>query len=117
MRLYRSTAIAATLVLASIARAAEPEIPVVGMDDAGEVLEATVPVPKYVERLRGAVGSVRESTLPVLARHAGGPGWRLRTMVVGLGVNAEIGIGPILKVGATPRFRLAFSNSTDPVMP
>ena len=42
--------------------------------------------------------------------------WMLRTAVIGLGVNTEVGIGPF-KVAALPKFRVAFTNSTDPSLP
>ena len=41
----------------------------------------------------------------------------LRTVLVGVGVGVEVGLTKIVKIKTSPRFRLLFSNSVDPVIP
>lgn len=107
----------------------EPEtgIPVIGTIGHGEqaqFAQAFIPAEEYPTRLTAATHAAQESTLQHLEKeeHSAfenedqSPGWYLRTVSVGVGCNATIGIGPI-QVGAFPEFRMIFTNSSLPYMP
>lgn len=102
---------------AQAAKAADGEIPILGLDDAGNPVEVKLTAQEYAERLQASMLTVQDSTAAALASRAPTPGWMLRTAIVGVGVGVEVGVGPIWKIKAIPRFRLAFSNSKDPVLP
>lgn len=93
------------------------DITMVGIDKDGLPVEVTMPAGKYQNQLKKAIVAVEASTLPVLQKKsAGSSGWLLRTVVVGLGVNTEIGLGEV-KFGILPRFRIGFSNAKEPAVP
>jgi len=94
------------------------DIPMVGIAEDGSPIEVLVPVSSYQQKLTQAVVSVQQSTLPVLEQKTqSSMGWMLRTAVVGLGVKLEVGLGPLVKFGILPRFRLAFTNNREPSVP
>ncbi len=93
------------------------DILMVGLDKNGAPVDVLVPEAEYRENLRKALTDVQTSTIPVLQNKSEtSKGWLLRTAVVGIGVNMEIGIGE-WKFGVLPRFRVGFSNAKDPAMP
>ena len=99
----------------------EDHIPVIGLHAEGGHGQTFVPKSEYPRRLLAATLSVQESTLRALEKSppsftTGSSGWMLRTLSIGVEVNASIGIGP-LKVGAFPRFRMIFTNNLNPIMP
>jgi hypothetical protein len=105
----------ALVLVNSMAFAAD--IPMVGIDGDGNPIEVLVKKESYRNTLTKAVNGVQMSALPVLEKHDKGAAWSLRSIVIGIGISVEVGIGSIFKVGAVPRFRALFSNSTDPVLP
>ncbi len=105
----------ATLLISSIAVA--DEIAMVGMDDNGRPVEFVMEKSKYQKNLSAALDGVQIATLPVLNKHTLTGSWLMRTFILGVGFNIEAGIGPIVKLAAAPKFTVAFSNSTDPVLP
>ncbi len=89
----------------------------VGLDKEGKEMIMDVPVKNYKDNLKKAIAGVQISTLPVLQRKSESlKGWMLRSVVVGLGVNLEVGIGEA-KLGVLPRFRVGFSNAKEPSVP
>ena len=52
----------------------------------------------------------------LLAKNPGFTATALCTLVIGIGASAEAGIGPF-KLGVVPRFREAFTNSSEPALP
>ncbi|MBI3543662.1 MAG: hypothetical protein HY075_10360 [Deltaproteobacteria bacterium] len=92
------------------------EIPLVGLDDNGNPTQVIIGKKDYSKNLGLAVNAVQDSAIPAVSRRSQSQPWLLRTIVLGLGVNTEIGIGAY-KVGALPKFRVALSNSTDPTLP
>ncbi len=92
------------------------DIPLLGLDDNKNPIEVLVSKPEYSRRIGLALTAAQDSAIPALNRRTFGGGWGLRTLVLGIGVSAEVGLGPF-KVGAVPRFRVAFTNSTDPSLP
>ena len=91
-------------------------IPMIGIDANGNPAQAFAPESEYSKRLIAVASSVQDSTLPVLNQLEGHSAWILRNISIGIGVNAEIGIGPF-KIGAFPRFRMVFTNSSEPSLP
>ena len=103
---------------AQAAKSGEVEIPMVGQADDGSTIEVAIPESEYSERLKGAISGVEKSTLVALSRKSEeSKPWMLRSVVVGLGLNMEVKLGPLIKFGALPRFRLGFSNAKEPSIP
>lgn len=92
------------------------DIPLIGLDENKNPIEVLVAKPEYAKRVGLALSAAQDSAMPALNRRVLFGNWGLRTVVIGLGVSGEIGLGPF-KVGAIPRFRVAFTNSTDPSLP
>lgn len=93
------------------------DILMVGVDNSGSPVDVLVPEAQYKANLKKALVAVETSTLPVLQNKSESPkGWMLRTAVIGIGVNMNIGIGE-WKFGVLPRFRVGFTNSNDPSVP
>lgn len=93
------------------------DIPMVGLNDEGARVEVLVPSGKYRNNLKKAIVSVESTTLPILQKKSQGvKGWMIRTVVVGLGVATELGLGEV-KFGILPRFRVGFSNCKEPSVP
>lgn len=100
------------------AMAEDRGIPMVGAKEDGSPIEIVVPTKIYSERVQTALTEVETSTLTALSKTTqSSQSWRLRSVVVGLGLNMEIKLGPIIKFGALPRFRVGFSNAKDPSFP
>jgi len=91
-------------------------IPMIGVDSQGNPVQVFVPEKEYSERVVAVASSVNDSALPALNRQKTRPGWMVRTLTIGINASAQIGIGPF-QIGAVPRFRFIFSNSTDPTLP
>ncbi len=97
--------------------ASQDEVPLVGLDSDNQPIEVFINKKEYQGRLGRMISSVQESTLPVLTKRDPRQGWSLRTVMVGIGVSMEVGISKIFKLGAIPRFKVAFTNSSDPGLP
>lgn len=111
-------ALVSTLPRVSVASPAQEEgLHMIGLDESGAAIDVVIPRHKYAQRLSRLVSSTQASTVPVLAKARADKGWRLRTVVVGVGLGLSVGVGPILELNATPRFRLLFSNSVEPIFP
>lgn len=93
-----------------------PSIPVLGIDENGALIEKNIPSGEYSKQLGKVLFSVQDSTLPILEQKNAHFGWQLRTVVVGLGISGEGGIGPI-KFGGVSRLKIAFTDSIDPPLP
>ena len=88
------------------------QVPVIGVDEKGNPTQVFIPKKEYSKRVTLATSSIEESIIPVLMKRDSNPPLQLRTISMGVGVNTEIGIGPF-RIGALPRFRLIFSNSSN----
>jgi hypothetical protein len=89
---------------------------VIGLDADNVPTQVHIPDEEVAQRLEAAVNIMQDSTLPALEGRRARPGWMLRSVIVGLSTNVEIGVGPV-RVGAVPRARLIFTNSIEPFMP
>ena len=107
------------LISVSLAAGEVDDIPLVGLDKDGKTIETSIAPVEYVSRLSTATESVLSSTVEALGKSASAAAkpWKVRTIVVGVGAELEVGVGPILKLKAVPRFRVAFSDSDDPALP
>ena len=116
--MHKRWIIAVLLCAAAPMTGCNPEsgIPVIGMDKNGNPGQVWIGGEDYTSRLGAVLTSVNDSVLPVVNAQSASKSWMLRTVTVGVGVTTEVGIGP-WKVGAVPRARLIFSNSSDPTLP
>lgn len=105
------------LCCANSALAEENTLLLIGSDEKGAAIEDVLSASDYVEKLSMALSVTRDATLAALAQQKNNRVWQLGTVVVGATVSAEAGIGSVIKLKAAPSFKLAFSNSEDPVLP
>ena len=92
-------------------------IPVVGNDEQGRPIEEQIPGTEYSGQLQTMVSAVNDSMIEALGTQSASATWKLTSIVVGVGFGAEAGVGPLIKVKAAPRFRVAFSKTDEPVLP
>ena len=93
------------------------EVPVIQLDRDGNPEQVKIDGKDYTARLKGVMQTFHDSALPALSSTEANNNWMLRVVLVGVGVNTSFGLGPIFSIGAAPRVRLLFTNSTDPVLP
>lgn len=100
------------------------EIPVVGLDQDRKPFVRGVPAEEFMGKLNSALSATHGSVLPALeARSCEKPAqntkmsWALRTVVVGISVGMEAGLGPIIGMSAGARFRLIYTNHPNPSLP
>jgi hypothetical protein len=92
-------------------------IPLMGYDDRGKYYEYMVSDKEYAKQVNAIMITANEAVQPALSKTAKASQWRLRTVVVGLGFKGELRTGPSVKKSVSPRLRLAYSNSANPVIP
>ena len=92
-------------------------VPVVGLDDNGKLISKFVNAKALEGELAKSLSMVEESTLAALAQKPQATGWNLKAIVVGVGVNIEVGIRYLVTLGQGGRWRLVFSQSGDVVIP
>ena len=99
----------------------EATLPLIGSDDVGQTVEVFVSRKKYQGRLKRMIHATQLSAMPALDKAAAAQSERkrmkLRTVVIGIGMDLSVGLPLLITLNATPRFRMAFSNSADPVIP
>ncbi len=95
----------------------DDSITMIGLDEKGSPVESIMKKREYTERLAAISTAVNESAVVAMSRQENKASWGLRTLAVGIGVGLEAGLGPIIKVKMTPRFRLIFSNLAEPILP
>ncbi len=101
-----------------VAGARANSVPMVGLDDSGNEVTFETSDSEYSDRLTSILSSVDGSVRESMRSASDSPGhWLIRSFSVGIGLGVEVGIGPIIKVKASPRIRMIYSNSQDPVIP
>ena len=90
---------------------------VVGNNDDGSAIEQTIPSGEYSTELAASTSTVADSLQSALTSQINVTNWKLTSVVVGVGIGAQVGIGPIISVKASPRFRMVFSRNSNPVIP
>lgn len=102
-----------------------PSIILVSAEEGGSGSRTSVikqlPLEGYQDSLGTALSSVQDSILPALTLSTPAtsvqPSWSMRTVGVGVGLSAQVGLGPIWNMTVTPHVRLIFTNSSNPVYP
>ncbi len=98
------------LLLAALA-GCRGEIPIVGYDAEGKVIETMIPKRKYVAQLGDSVNRLSESVVPIADGEAYGRKLSgLRRVRLGLGLAGSVGIGDYWKLGGNVAFALQFTN-------
>lgn len=93
------------------------DFPVIGYDKNGQLEQVMVPEKEFSARLQTLVTTSNDSVLPVLSKSdKDDGGWMIRTFAMGVGINASVGIGA-WTVGAVPKSRMIFTNSSSPTLP
>jgi len=93
------------------------EIPVIGWDKDGNPVQFLIPETEYRKRMTALASTLRDSAIPVLNRTENSGQWDLRSISLGIGLNTEISLGDLYRIGAFPRFRLIFSKSPSDSLP
>lgn len=97
------------------------KLPAIAFDSQGNPTQVMLPEKEVQKRMGASLSVVADSALTAFqesdrSHFAHREPLLLRTVAVGVGVQAEIGLGPY-KIGATPHFRLMFTNSKEPPLP
>lgn len=112
-----------TLLLAfgiTSCKSIEKMVPMIGLDEEGQATHVLINESDYSSTMTSTMKTFYDSTMSALKEGVKPPletnDWALRTVVVGVGINMEIGVGPA-KVGIVPKFRMQFTNSSEPILP
>jgi hypothetical protein len=92
-------------------------IPIIGSDKSGNEIIVHVSRQKYIESMREMLMATQRETVPALDHLSSIKQWNLRTLALGIGVEATLGVSPFFQLGIQPRFRALFTNSSKPVIP
>lgn len=92
-------------------------IPLIGLNRDGKQVSVSVSQSDFEKQMKEIATSVHESAMPALLQHSRGHYWMLRTLVIGVGLQLDAGLGPILSITTKPRFRLVYTNSSAPFFP
>jgi hypothetical protein len=103
--------------LMTLAGCAADGVPMIGLDDKNQYIERFAEEGQYQQMMGQTVNQVQDSTFPALYATQGETSGMLRSLSVGLGFTFEGGLGPIVKIGVSPKIRFVFSNSTKPFIP
>jgi hypothetical protein len=97
------------------------DIPVISAGPDGLESVRMLPRGTYSRVVGAAVAAVHDSVLPELGcsdtSAQGSAHWKLHTVIVGVGIGAELGLGPIFSIQAKPRIRLLYTRADAPVFP
>jgi len=108
MRVARRLAIGS--VLAALA-GCSGQIPVVGFDAEGKIIETMMPHDKYVSQMSRGVSDMTESVIPVAETESQKIALSgLRGIRLGLGLKGSVGLGDYWKLGGNIGFNLHFAN-------
>lgn len=126
---YRVASGAALSVLLSFAfmqasrasEAAADKILLIGLDAQRNQTLNEIPASEYRRNLSLAFSAVNNSILPSLrgleSRSTKQRAWHFSSVAVGLGLSAQLGLGPIFSITAYTRLRLIFANSLNAIYP
>lgn len=83
-------------------------LPVISLGKNGK--ETTFPLPRilYRKKISNHLNSVHKETLAILEDTQVAPGWKMRQVVVGLGISVEFGISRVMSISAEPSFNLIY---------
>ena len=103
--------------LFSLPAHAETDDVVVLVKTSGSIAEVNVSRSSYSQKIEKIMNSVNESVLPALSTREDHGAWKLKAVLVGLGLNASAGLGPILSVGAKSRLQLIYTKNGEIYVP
>ena len=107
----RHTGTFVCLTLVALTVGCRGEIPVVGLDAEGKMIETLVPEEKYVAQMTENIDRLSESLVPVVdADDYGRLLSGLRGVRLGLGLKGSVGLGDYWKLGGNIGFHLHFAN-------
>ena len=87
------------------------QIPVVGFDAEGKLIETMMPQDKYVSQMSRGVTDITESVIPVAETQSQKLALSgLRGIRLGLGLKGSVGLGDYWKLGGNIGFNLHFAN-------
>ncbi len=86
------------------------QIPVVGLDEDGKLIESMVKKNDYVNHLTSSVNDLQDSVVPALDSDEARGVTALRQAQLGLGLTGSVGLGDYFKLGGNIGFRLVFAN-------
>ena len=101
-------------------------VAVLGLDQEGQAVTKWVPKKAFNEHLLASLNAVQDSLKPSLIKLDDNPylmnekkfkAWELRTLVIGVGLSAQFGLGPLFSITLSPKLKLIFTNSRNPVYP
>lgn len=72
-----------------------PSIPVLSLDKDGNETRDFIPEKRFVGKYGEVINETKSLTVNKLESYEGQSQWELSTVALGLGLNAEVGIGPI----------------------
>ncbi len=83
----------------------------------GHTNEFNISRSHYSQKIEKIMNSVNESVLPALEMREDPGSWKLKAVLVGIGLNVEAGLGPIISVAAKSRFQLIYTKNGTPYTP
>jgi hypothetical protein len=113
----KKTGILAALAVLSLVGCAKDGVPLIGLDDKGQLIERYESDAKVRDELARAAGQVGQSAFSAINASPADQSGMLRTVAVGIGFNLSGGLGPIITMGVAPKARFIFSNSKTPIVP
>ena len=94
--------------------ACKGDLALLGRNAHGRPIQALINGNQYQSRLVRGLGDIEDSILPTLKENTPrAKNWEMQLLVVGVGLDAEAGLGPF-KVGLQPGIRAFFTNTDTP---
>ena len=103
--------ISAVLLCAASLCGCMGNIPVVGYDADGKIIETAIPQNKFVAQMGESVQKLSDTVVPVADSESYGRMLSgLRGVRLGLGLKGSVGLGDYFKLGGNVGFHLHFAN-------
>lgn len=102
----------ALAAVVGIASACTGDLPVVGIDPTGKIVEKMVSGKIFEKFLKKSLTDMQDTVIPVVDEQQAERvrAWALRKVLLGLGLKGSIGFFDIVKLGGSIGFRLVFTN-------
>ena len=105
------------LISALEAWTTEPAITMIGLDSKGHSKAVSLPRSQYQRMLSTAAQTANASLMEAVTTSEPSRKWRLTMIVIGLGVELEVGLGPLGSLRGSSEFNLIYSNKKGPAIP
>lgn len=96
------------LILTSIATCRADAIPMIGVKENSTVVIQHVPTDHYIKSLKATKEALDSQLMQGLSAHQDKGVWKLHKVVIGLGVQGEIGFGPF-RIGKYLKQRFGYT--------